>query len=148
MAPPVATGGAPRTAKVILSVGLGLAIVPRAMAHAPAAEFLPMVASLLEQILIGAGLGMLTRVLFSAVESAGTLLDMFGGFTAAAAYDPLQQRVHVDLRQVLRHPRHHPDLRHQRASADLPGIPAHVRRAAARRGACRSPASTTRSSAR
>lgn len=89
MAPPVATGGAPRTAKVILSIGLGLAIVPRAMAHAPAAEFLPMVASLLEQVLIGAGLGMLTRVLFAAVESAGAFIDMFGGFTAAAAYDPL-----------------------------------------------------------
>ena len=89
VAPPMATGGAPRTVKVILSVGLGLAVVPRAVAHAPAAEFLPMAASLLEQVLIGAGLGFLTRLLFSAVEAAGSMLDMFGGFSAAAAYDPL-----------------------------------------------------------
>ena len=40
-------------------------------------------------MLIGAGLGFLTRLLFAAVESAGALLDVFGGFSLAAAYDPL-----------------------------------------------------------
>ncbi len=89
VAPPMATGGAPRTVKVMLSVGLGLAIVPRAQAHAPVAEFVPMAGSLLQQALIGAGLGFLTRLVFTAVESAGGLLDLFGGFTLSAAYDPL-----------------------------------------------------------
>lgn len=89
IAPPMATGGAPRTVKVMLSVGLALAVVPRAQAHAPAAEFVPMAGSLLEQVLIGAGLGFLTRLVFTAVESAGAFLDLFGGFSLSAAYDPL-----------------------------------------------------------
>lgn len=89
VAPPMATGGAPKVVKVMLSVGLGLAIVPLAQSHAPAAEFVPMAGSLLEQILIGAGLGFLTRLVFTAVEAAGGLLDLFGGFSLSAAYDPL-----------------------------------------------------------
>jgi flagellar biosynthetic protein FliR len=88
VAPPMATGGAPKVVKVMLSVGLGLAIVPMARGHAPAAEFVPMAGSLLEQIVIGAGLGFLTRLLFTAIEAAGSLLDLFGGFSLSAAYDP------------------------------------------------------------
>jgi flagellar biosynthetic protein FliR len=41
-------------------------------------------------VLVGAALGFLTRLVFSAVESAGSLLDVFGGFSLAAAYDPLE----------------------------------------------------------
>jgi flagellar biosynthesis protein FliR len=89
VAPPIATGGAPQVVKVMLSVGLALAIVPAAQAHAPAAEFNPVVASLFEQLLIGGALGFLTRMVFSAIESAGGLIDLFGGFSLSAAYDPL-----------------------------------------------------------
>jgi flagellar biosynthetic protein FliR len=91
IAPPMATGGAPKTVKVMLSVALALVIVPRAQAHAPAAQFLPLVASLLEQVLVGAALGFLTRLLFTAIESAGSMIDMFSGYSAAAAYDPTTQ---------------------------------------------------------
>ena len=41
------------------------------------------------QVAIGAGLGFLTRLVFSAIETAGGLLDVFGGFSLAAAYNPL-----------------------------------------------------------
>ena len=60
-----------------------------ASAHAPAPEIGPIVASAAEQFVVGASLGFLTRLLFSAVESAGALLDLFGGFSVALAYDPL-----------------------------------------------------------
>lgn len=89
IAPPIATAGVPRTVRVMLSVGLSLAIVPSQLAHAPAAEVAPVAGALLEQVVIGAGLGFLTRLLFTAVESAGSLLDLFSGFSAAAAYDPM-----------------------------------------------------------
>lgn len=89
VAPPMATGGSPKVVKVMLSVGLGLAVVPLAKSHAPAAEFVPMAGSLLEQVVIGAGLGFLTRLVFTAVEMAGGLLDLFGGFSLSSAYDPL-----------------------------------------------------------
>lgn len=89
VAPPLATGGLPMTIKTVVSVALALAIVPMAQAHAPAAEIVPIAGSVVEQVLIGAGLGFLTRMLFAAVESAGSLLDVFGGFSLAAAYNPL-----------------------------------------------------------
>jgi flagellar biosynthetic protein FliR len=89
VAPPIATGGVPHPIKVVLSVGLGLAVVPVAQKHVPAAEVAPMAGALLEQVLVGAALGFLTRLVFAAVESAGGLLDLFGGFALSAAYDPL-----------------------------------------------------------
>jgi flagellar biosynthetic protein FliR len=89
VAPPLATGGLPKPVKVMLSVALGLAVVPVAQAHAPAAEFLPVAGSLLQQVLVGAALGFVTRLVFAAVETAGGLLDLFGGFSLSAAYDPL-----------------------------------------------------------
>jgi flagellar biosynthetic protein FliR len=88
IAPPMATGGVPGHIKMIFGVALGLAITPTAEAHAPAPELVPVVGALLVQIMVGAGLGFLTRVLFAAVEAAGSALDMFGGFSAAVAYDP------------------------------------------------------------
>lgn len=90
IAPPIATAGVPHAIKVIFSVGLGLAMVPGAKAHAPAAEVAPLIGSLVEQVVIGAGLGFLTRLVFAAVEAAGSLIDISGGFALAAAYDPLQ----------------------------------------------------------
>jgi flagellar biosynthesis protein FliR len=48
-----------------------------------------MAGALLEQILIGAALGFLTRLLFTAVEMAGSMIDLFGGFSLSAAYEPL-----------------------------------------------------------
>ncbi|HZC72964.1 MAG TPA: flagellar biosynthetic protein FliR [Jatrophihabitans sp.] len=89
VAPPMATGGVPRTVKVLLSVGLGLAVVPLAQSHVPTPEVAPVAGALLEQVIIGAALGFLTRMVFAAVESAGALLDLFGGFALSAAYDPL-----------------------------------------------------------
>jgi flagellar biosynthesis protein FliR len=88
-APPIATGGVPHSIKVVLSVGLGLAVVPLVKGHVPAPEVAPMAGALLEQVVIGGALGFLTRLVFSAVESAGGLLDLFGGFALSAAYDPL-----------------------------------------------------------
>jgi flagellar biosynthetic protein FliR len=89
IAPPIATGGVPHAVKVVLSVGLGLAVVPAIKGHVPALEVAPVAGAVLEQVLIGAALGFLTRLVFAAVESAGGLLDLFGGFALSAAYDPL-----------------------------------------------------------
>jgi flagellar biosynthesis protein FliR len=37
---------------------------------------------------IGAALGFLVMIVFSAVQSAGSLIDMFGGFSMAQGFDP------------------------------------------------------------
>jgi flagellar biosynthesis protein FliR len=89
VAPPIATAGVPRTVRVALAVGLALALVKSQQPHAPAPDFTAVAGSLLEQVVIGTGLGFLTRVLFAAIETAGGLLDLFGGFSLSAAYEPL-----------------------------------------------------------
>jgi flagellar biosynthetic protein FliR len=89
VAPPFATAGLPRTVKTVVSVALALALAPTQRGHVPAAEVAPVVGSLVMQIALGAALGFLTRLAFTAVEAAGGLLDVFGGFSLSAAYDPL-----------------------------------------------------------
>jgi flagellar biosynthetic protein FliR len=89
VAPPVATAGVPTPVKTVLSVALALPLLPLAGKHAPPAETAPLVTALVLQIVTGAALGFLTRLLFTAVEAAGSLLDMATNFTLAAAYDPL-----------------------------------------------------------
>jgi flagellar biosynthetic protein FliR len=89
IAPPVASAGLPITVKTALSVGLALVIVPTARAQVPADDTASILTALVIQVAIGAGLGFLTRLVFSAIEVAGGLLDVFGGFSLAAAYNPL-----------------------------------------------------------
>lgn len=89
VAPPMATAGVPRTVKVALAVAIGLAMVTVTRPSVPEIDTLPIIGSLLWQILIGAGLGFLTRLLFTAIEMAGGLFDLFGGFALASSYDPL-----------------------------------------------------------
>lgn len=89
VAPPIATGGVPRTVKTMLSVAIGLALISVAKPQLPELDILPVAGSLLWQVLIGAGLGFLTRLLFTAIEMAGGLFDLFGGFALASSYDPL-----------------------------------------------------------
>jgi flagellar biosynthesis protein FliR len=89
IAPPIASAGVPTVVKTALSVGLALVIVPNAQAHIPAVDTPSILTALVIQVAIGAGLGFLTRLIFTAIETAGGLLDVFGGFSLAAAYNPL-----------------------------------------------------------
>jgi flagellar biosynthetic protein FliR len=89
IAPPLASAGLPTTVKTALSVGLALVIVPTARANVPGSDTASILTALVIQVAIGAGLGFLTRLVFSAIETAGGLLDVFGGFSLAAAYNPL-----------------------------------------------------------
>jgi flagellar biosynthetic protein FliR len=89
ISPPFATSGTPRVVRLMLAAAISLAVTHESITHAPAAEFGPLVSSAVEQLFIGAALGFLTRLLFSAVEAAGSLIDLSGGFSLAFAYDPL-----------------------------------------------------------
>lgn len=89
VAPPVATAGMPQSIKAILSVALALALVGIYSPQAPELALGPVVGSLILQVVIGSGLGFLTRLLFTAVEMAGGFFDLFGGFAMSQAYDPI-----------------------------------------------------------
>ncbi|GAB2476544.1 flagellar biosynthetic protein FliR [Jatrophihabitans fulvus] len=89
VAPPIATAGVPKTVKVMLSVALAVAVLPTVRGHLPEQEAFPIACALVIQIVLGAALGFMTRLVFAAVEAAGSLLDLFGGFALSTAYDPL-----------------------------------------------------------
>jgi flagellar biosynthetic protein FliR len=57
----------------------------------PSLQTADIVASAALQVFVGAGLGFVTAMLFAALQAAGDLLDVFGGFTLAMGYDPLSQ---------------------------------------------------------
>ncbi len=88
IAPPFAARSVPATVKVMLALGLALAVGPR-LEPLPSDTTGLFVGALAGQAVIGAGLGFLVYLVFSAVQSAGGLIDMFGGFQMAAAYDPM-----------------------------------------------------------
>jgi flagellar biosynthetic protein FliR len=76
-------------AKVVLSLGLAFAVTP-AMAGDIPVGFAELAVNVVTQVLIGAGMGFVTYLLFQAIATAGSLIDMFGGFALAQGFDPLE----------------------------------------------------------
>ncbi|AEV88795.1 flagellar biosynthesis protein FliR [Actinoplanes sp. SE50] len=87
--PPFNTRLIPGPVKALLSVGLALPMAPYLTGTLPSLETSALLFSVLMQIFIGVALGFITMLLFAALQAAGDLLDLFGGFTLATAYDPL-----------------------------------------------------------
>lgn len=88
LAPPFSYGAIPARIKAMLAVGLALAISGRVSVGYQTLELAPFLGALTLQVLTGALLGFLVSVCFSAVQSAGSLIDVFGGFQLAQAFDP------------------------------------------------------------
>jgi flagellar biosynthetic protein FliR len=91
LCPPFNSRLIPSQVKVLLSIGLALPMAPYLTSTVPLIETSAIIASAVLQIFIGAALGFITFLFFAAIQAAGDLIDVFGGFTLAAAYDPLSQ---------------------------------------------------------
>jgi flagellar biosynthesis protein FliR len=91
LCPPFNSRLIPVPVKALLSVGLALPMTPYLRSSLPSIETADIIASAALQVFIGAALGFVTLMLFAAIQAAGDLLDVFGGFTLAMAYDPLSQ---------------------------------------------------------
>jgi flagellar biosynthetic protein FliR len=91
LCPPFNSRLIPGSVKALLSVGLALPMAPYLKSSIPSIETSDIIASAALQVFIGAALGFVTLLLFAAIQAAGDLLDVFGGFTLAMAYDPLSQ---------------------------------------------------------
>lgn len=88
VAPPFNHGAIPGTVKAMLGVGLALAMsttltVP---VDLTATALIGMAVS---EAIVGGGLGVLVSLVFSAVQTAGRLIDMLGGFELGQAFDPM-----------------------------------------------------------
>ncbi|TQL01619.1 flagellar biosynthetic protein FliR [Cellulomonas sp. SLBN-39] len=88
IAPPFSQRAIPAGVKVALATGLALAVAP-GMDQVEQDSTAGFVGALVLQATIGAATGFLVYLLFSAVQAAGSLIDLFGGFQIAAAFDPL-----------------------------------------------------------
>lgn len=88
IAPPFSHKSIPGTVKAMLSVGLGLAILPRLDVQESVAGAV-FFADLALQALIGFALGFMVYLVFAAIQAAGNFIDLFGGFQMAQAFDPM-----------------------------------------------------------
>ena len=88
VAPPFSQKAIPGTVRWVIALGLALAVSPR-LTSAGTDTTGAFVGSLVLQAVIGALFGFLVMMVFSAIQSAGTFIDLFGGFQMAAAFDPM-----------------------------------------------------------
>lgn len=88
LVPPLGSRAIPAPVKIGFAAALALPVAPRLAEHPPSLDTASLIAATLLQVGVGVTLGFLTSMLFSAVQAAGELVDLFGGFTIAQAYDP------------------------------------------------------------
>jgi flagellar biosynthetic protein FliR len=86
--PPFSSRVVPAMAKVVLSLGLAFAVSPALAGDIPVG-FAELAVNIVTQVLVGAGMGFVTYLLFQAIATAGSLIDLFGGFALAQGFDPL-----------------------------------------------------------
>ncbi len=87
--PPFSTRAVPAGAKVILALALALAVRPAISDTVVPTGTWDLVSTALTQVFLGVSMGFVTYLIFAAIQSAGDLVDVFGGFSLAAAFDPL-----------------------------------------------------------
>jgi flagellar biosynthetic protein FliR len=87
--PPFSSRGIPAMAKVVLAIGLSLSMAPTLAEQDLPSTTPGLLLATASQALTGVAMGYVTMLLFAAVGAAGALIDLFGGFALAAAWDPL-----------------------------------------------------------
>ncbi|GAB1694703.1 flagellar biosynthetic protein FliR [Krasilnikovia sp. M28-CT-15] len=89
VSPPFNSRLIPGPVKALMSVGLALSMTPYLIDSLPPLTASAIITSAALQFFVGASLGFITALYFAALQAAGDLLDVFGGFTLASAFDPL-----------------------------------------------------------
>jgi flagellar biosynthetic protein FliR len=96
VSPPFNTRLVPARAKAGLAAAIALAVGPRLEAQAVDLDAASLLGGAVTQVAVGAVLGFVGVVLFAAIQAAGGLLDLFGGFAMAQVLDP-QSNVQTSL---------------------------------------------------
>ncbi|GEP40184.1 flagellar biosynthetic protein FliR [Nocardioides psychrotolerans] len=87
--PPFSSRAVPAMAKVVLSLGLCFAVAPVLAESEIPLDGPSLLLTVLTQALIGISMGFVTSMLLGAIAAAGSLVDVFGGFSLAQGFDPL-----------------------------------------------------------
>ena len=93
--PPFAGRSVPVMAKVVLSLGLSFAVAPKLAEGGIAMGNAELLVNVVTQVLIGTAMGFVTYLLFAAIAAAGSLVDVFGGFSLAQGFDPLSMNMNT-----------------------------------------------------
>lgn len=88
VAPPFSYNAIPARVKAMLGVGLALAVAPVASDGYTSLGTAAYITALVLELAVGFVLGFMVLVIFSALQSAGNLIDLFGGFSLAQGFDP------------------------------------------------------------
>ncbi|MCV2489509.1 flagellar biosynthetic protein FliR [Geodermatophilus sp. YIM 151500] len=89
LAPPFNSRTIPVPVKGALALALSVALLTRIAPSLPEPTAGFLVVAAVTEAVIGAGLGFVVQLLFTAVQMAGDLIDVTGGFSLQPAYDPL-----------------------------------------------------------
>lgn len=99
LAPPFSYKAFPATVRMMLALGIALAVQSGTPVSSGDLEVGPFVLAIILEVVVGAFLGFLVYLVFIAVSAAGSLLDQMGGFAMASAFDPLNQTQNTPLGQ-------------------------------------------------
>jgi flagellar biosynthetic protein FliR len=102
IAPPFGGKMLPPLVRVGVSIALAVPMTPSAAQAAGTIPTTPgpLVWAAVEQVLIGGLLGLVCLTLLSAVQSAGSLIDVVGGFSMAQGFDPLLMQQNAVMSRV------------------------------------------------
>jgi len=89
LAPPFNSRSIPAPVKGALAMALSVLLSTTIAPSLPEVTGGFLVVAAVTEVVIGAALGFVVQVLFTAVQMAGDLIDLTGGFSLQPAYDPL-----------------------------------------------------------
>lgn len=89
VAPPFSSRAIPSAVKAVVAFALALPVAPQLRVQVDGLTTGALVSAVVLQVFIGMALGFVTYLLFAAIQAAGDLIDLFGGFQLASGYDPL-----------------------------------------------------------
>jgi flagellar biosynthetic protein FliR len=89
LAPPFNSRSIPAPVKGALAMALSVLLSTKIAPSLPEITGGFLVVAAITEVVIGAALGFIVQVLFTAVQMAGDLIDLTGGFSLQPAYDPL-----------------------------------------------------------
>ncbi len=92
LTPPFSGRTIPMTVKVALAMALAVPVAPRVAPKNLDLSAAYLFGAVLTQVLAGLALGFVTLLIFSALQAAGDLIDLFGGFSLALGFDPLSMQ--------------------------------------------------------
>jgi flagellar biosynthesis protein FliR len=90
VAPPFDGAGIPVRIRLAIAGALGLAVAGNQVAEVPS-NAPALITSIAYQVVVGLMMGFVLRLLLSAVQVAGSLIDLMVGYSSATLFDPFSQ---------------------------------------------------------